>query len=292
MVRGKYAKGVVLLLSCLVPARVIALPTLSERDRAFVAYPLSASSEAYTHYMPQSAQTIGLCTAGSAARPAAFHRSSVSFAGSPAPANGVRSLPSIPRAILMALTGFICVSLVRDRRFWLAALAGLVWMGQAGFAALSRLAWHRAGRKAIEQTSSSAVDGLCKPERPYCPRGHIERTRCTGVPGNLAGISECPASWSLPVSFLSSRAQWAFTGGQHHATWNLKQLNRLSARSVRVRENLGARQSATARVLSCPIRAGKCSVPGAGQSIRFSRVFLCVGVARGPPDLPWCATFP
>lgn len=162
MVRGEYAKGVVLLLSFLVPARAIAVPTVSERDEAFVAYPLSAGSETYTHCTFESAQTIGLCTSGPAAISAKFHRSSVSFAGSPVPASGVKSLPSIPRATLMALTGFICVSLVRDRGFWLAALAGLVRTGQAGFADLPPLAWHGTGKKAIEKVFPAAVDCLCR----------------------------------------------------------------------------------------------------------------------------------
>lgn len=97
MVRGIYAKGVVLLLSFLLPTAAIAVPTVSERGEAFVAHRLSASSEAHTHCTPQSAQPIGLCTSRLAAIAAEFHRSSVSSAGSPAPPNGVRLLPSIPK---------------------------------------------------------------------------------------------------------------------------------------------------------------------------------------------------
>jgi hypothetical protein len=41
-----------------------------------------------------------------------------------------KSLPAVPAAILLVLTGFCCVSAVRDRKVWLAALAGILWLSQ------------------------------------------------------------------------------------------------------------------------------------------------------------------
>lgn len=52
----------------------------------------------------------------------------------------VRSLPASPAAILMALAGFLCVSIVKDRRLWLAALMTLLWISQASIQAVPKLA--------------------------------------------------------------------------------------------------------------------------------------------------------
>jgi hypothetical protein len=54
----------------------------------------------------------------------------------------IESLPAVPKAILMTLTGFLCVSLVKDRRFWLIVLCGLFSAGQTGIQALPQLAEH------------------------------------------------------------------------------------------------------------------------------------------------------
>jgi hypothetical protein len=59
---------------------------------------------------------------------------------SPVPAVAATSLPAVPGALFMGLTGFLCVSLVRDRKIWIAALAGLLWAGQAGVTVLPQVA--------------------------------------------------------------------------------------------------------------------------------------------------------
>jgi hypothetical protein len=43
-----------------------------------------------------------------------------------------KSLPAVPAAMFLVLTGFFCVSAVRDRRAWLAALASILWFSQSG----------------------------------------------------------------------------------------------------------------------------------------------------------------
>jgi hypothetical protein len=65
------------------------------------------------------------------------------------------SLPAVPKAILMVLTGFLCISLVRNRRTWLATLAALVWVGQLGLANLPLLASHICCKKQNEHFCSS-----------------------------------------------------------------------------------------------------------------------------------------
>jgi hypothetical protein len=41
-------------------------------------------------------------------------------------------LPATPASSLLTLVGFICISLIRDRRIWLAGFAGLSLIGQKG----------------------------------------------------------------------------------------------------------------------------------------------------------------
>jgi len=103
-------------------------------------------------------------------------------------ASSNRYLPAVPPAIVMVLTGFLCVSLVRDRKVWVALLAGLFTIGQAGFNALPELS-SRLGRKIhntrlIEPTllATYVLDG------DYCPESFNEQTRYTGLLHHLEGI--------------------------------------------------------------------------------------------------------
>ena len=116
----------------------------------------------------------------------------------------VTSLPAVPSAVLMVLTGFLCVSLVKDRKVWLAALAALLWAGQAGFSALPQLAHHIAGRKQTEQFSPANL--TCTPELIHSDRlrSDIEGTKYIGLLHHLAGIPLTGESriWNLNASDL------------------------------------------------------------------------------------------
>jgi len=39
-----------------------------------------------------------------------------------------KTLPAVPAAVMMAVAGFFCISLVKDRRFWGSILAALLWI--------------------------------------------------------------------------------------------------------------------------------------------------------------------
>ena len=52
----------------------------------------------------------------------------------------VKSLPPAPGAVIMGLIGFLIVTLVRDRKFWMSLFAGLVVIGQAGILSVPRIA--------------------------------------------------------------------------------------------------------------------------------------------------------
>jgi hypothetical protein len=60
----------------------------------------------------------------------------------------IKSLPAVPGALLMALAGFLCVSLVRDRRIWLTAI---LWVAHVGLATLPQFASHLNAKKQAGQ---------------------------------------------------------------------------------------------------------------------------------------------
>ena len=72
-------------------------------------------------------------------------------------------LPSAPAAFFMALTGFICITLVRDRMAWLKAVLLIVSLSIASVSSLPGLAIHL--------TDGNSV--ICKCVRPRQRRGKI-----------------------------------------------------------------------------------------------------------------------
>ena len=114
--------------------------------------------------------------------------------------NTVKSLPAIPAAMLMVLTGFLCVSLVRDRRLWLAALAGLLWVGQAGIATLPNLALHLGHRNHIKQQPYAELDYPYYLENSSRLRSDIEGTQYIALLHHLAGIPDDKNAVNLHTS--------------------------------------------------------------------------------------------
>jgi hypothetical protein len=55
-----------------------------------------------------------------------------------------RELPAIPGAILMVFSGFLCVSVVRDRRAWIMALRAILNLAQAGVRIIPQMTVHTA----------------------------------------------------------------------------------------------------------------------------------------------------
>ena len=62
------------------------------------------------------------------------------FGGSTTSRNNIRKLPAVPGAVLLGLMGFLCVTLVRDRKTYLAVFIAMVSLGQQGMYAVPELA--------------------------------------------------------------------------------------------------------------------------------------------------------
>lgn len=184
---------------------------------------------------------------------AEFFKPPQTFTGSPSAFVGARSLPAVPGALLMGLTGFLCVSLVKDRRFWLATFTGLLWAGQTGIQALPHLALHFGNRSRIEQQFDLEFTYQYNLENSRL-RSDVEGTQYIGLLHHLAGIPD----------------------GTIH---------QFSHKSGQTRDEFRAPQFALREFSSNLIFETKCLAAKVEQIIFFSPAFIFDNLARGPPKL-------
>src|SRR4030066_1353064 len=198
MVRGSKIKGMVMLMLFLGSAIVYAAPTMNDSAEDGVVFAESTGSYVYHCYKPEKDNNTGLFKSQLASISEEFNKPPVKYDKSTATVIRVKALPSAPGTLLMVLVGFLCVSLVRDRRIWLATLSGLLWAGQAGISLLPQLALNVSGRGLGEnQSSSHYLARLCEPKHPNRLRSDIEGTRYVGLLRHLAGIPNAETS-SMP----------------------------------------------------------------------------------------------
>jgi len=115
-----------------------AAPTIGDTDAKFVAHSVSLSCPADSQSADQVRLTNGTCDSALANIATDLLKPPADFKNLAALPPGTKSLPAVPAALFMGLTGFICVSLVRDRKVWLAALTALLWIGQLSITTLPR----------------------------------------------------------------------------------------------------------------------------------------------------------
>jgi len=148
MVSGKNLNSLAVLLSLVMVTAANASPTVCKSNKDSIACTLPPGSEESYPFAPEINQAAEPFNSQLADIAAEFLRPPADSANPQT--SFVRSLPAVPGALLMVLTGFFYVSLVRDRRAWFTALAGLLWLGQTGFAALPQLACHLRSKKNIQ----------------------------------------------------------------------------------------------------------------------------------------------
>jgi hypothetical protein len=161
--------------------------------------------------------------------------------------SNVKSLPAAPAAVLMVLSGFLCVSLVRDRRVWLAVLTGLLWAGQVGIQVLPQLVL-RFGHG--NQSGQQLCASLAYPhylENSNRLRSDIDGTQYIGLLHHLGGIPDAKSRY-LHKYVHSYTSQLAIVFAQ-------------TGVSVFI----------------------VCLASGTKQFISFSQVFVFSGLSRGPP---------
>ncbi len=257
----KGSKLLILLLSLVVVTATKAATTMSDCNRDFEACALSASSDAHIRFVPETSQVSEPCNSHLAAIAAEFLKPPVSFTNLPGPPVGAKSLPPVPGALLMVLTGFLYVSLVKDRKVWLAALAGLLWAGQTGIQALPQLAAHLSSKKHIQRKSPVSTVCLHQLENFGRLRSDIEGTQYIGLLHHLAGIPH-----------RKNVSQFCFRSGY-------------SPTSVRTADKLRVPQFAVLSFSFHLIQATNCSAARAEQSVYFPQALIFAQLPRGPPNL-------
>jgi hypothetical protein len=113
------------------------------------------------------------------------------FGGSTASRNNIRKLPAVPGAVLLGLMGFLCVTLTRDRKTYLAILIAMISLGQQGIYAVPELAarFGYAGHIVKHSLETKSHNGYL-PNIAFWGRGSEERNffgllrRLAAVPGH------------------------------------------------------------------------------------------------------------
>ena len=156
MLRGGVIKG--LLLQILPAVSQCAPPTLAWTSSAVVGSAALSRVESIESRigMGSIAGDNHSRLAGVAAE---FHRPAVRYRGISSPAIATKSLPVVPAALLMAMVGFACVSMVRDRRTWLATCP--LRAGQFTFSLLPRVALHATGDGRCAERFCGSIPVLC-----------------------------------------------------------------------------------------------------------------------------------
>ncbi len=270
MLSGKRNKGLITLLSFLIVTTANGAPTLNNCKGKFAARNLSPSSDVQTLSAPEINQSQEICNSHLASMAAEFLKPPVTYTGWPSLSNRIKPLPSVPGALLMALTGFLCVSFVKDRKLWLAALAGLLWLGQTGFSAIPNLASQLASKKQIEQQHSLNVAYACKLNDSTRLRSDIEETQYIGLLHHLAGIPD------VKSTFTNKHSSGTNLLIQHHQKLYTKAFDNF-------RKNIYTSQLAVILDLCISNSPINCLALRAKQPVCFSPAFTFTNIPRGPP---------
>ena len=173
---------------------------------------------------------------------------------------GVKVLPAVPTTLLLVITGFFCVSFIRDRRVWLAGFTGQVWLGHAGACAVPQLAHHLCRPRHLHRQftiQSFRTHPIENSDRSRCD---IEDTEYIGLLRHLVAI---PPTRS--VSRLNYQSEFCDS-------------------LERTEDNFRSTQFAIGSLSSRIICAVNCSTRPVEQIIYFSPAFIFDNLARGPPE--------
>jgi hypothetical protein len=176
----------------------------------------------------------------------------------------VKSLPAVPAAVFMGICGFLCVSLVKDRRFWMAGFATVFWVGQMGISNLPRLAQRLAYSN---KTNFGELTYTCMPDDTSRLRSSLDGTEYIGLLHHLGGI---PANKYYHLSNHLFRSS-AFGSSQHLS----KQIG--TNRRITLLAALYEQQSNFTSLF-------KCLVFNTRRYILFSPAFIFDSLSRGPPQ--------
>lgn len=278
MLSSNGRKKLLVFLSLLIASTSIAAPTVGDYSRDAAAPIVSSSSDA---------RAIATCEINQIGERANSYlaNAAAEFLKPPTditPQVQAKSLPPEPGALFLVLTGFLCVSLVKDRRVWLAALVGLLWLGQAGITALPHLASHLRSKKQIQQ-SAPAQTYVSELDGSFRLQSDIEGTQYIGLLRHLAGIPATAKSVQRRA-FTMDDGRWMMDDARW--TPNAKRCMNAVIRRMPYGRHLDDKviQFAIVKLLPEIVLLTNCSVTRAGQAVPFSPAFIFSRLARGPPE--------
>jgi hypothetical protein len=282
MLLGNIRKELLVSLSLLFASSSIAAPTVGDCERKFAAPVLSANLDAscfLSNEINQISEHSNPHLAGVAAElfkpPSYFDTQALSM--------HAKSLPPIPGTGLLVLAGFLCVTLVKDRRAWLGALAGLLWLGQTGFTALPQLASHLISKKQTQSAAGGAnLSYVIELDGSFRPRSELEGREYIGLLRHLAGIPDETMSLPLPATPPSLQVQKAFSPERSRRGSNL-----IYSESAQSKHSFRLPQFALVTPLLHLIRIpmNRDSALKNKQLFPFSTSFTLVHLARSPPPM-------
>jgi hypothetical protein len=265
-----------------------AASTVRGHNESFDAPARPANSDSYSYAKFETLFVTGPADSRLANVAAEIVKPPADFSGSQAAAARVKSLPHIPGTLLMVLTGFICVSLVRDRKTWLTILIGLIWIGQAGFHVLPQLASHLMSKKQINKRDFSGVTNLCRPVYSHRLRSDIDGTYYIGLLHYLAGIPAAEESFlQIQESGLAAQFHRRFTHLRASIQTPLNGKSFASAKDELHTQKHSPRKthpSATIRLQSLFSRLTNYPAPSIEQTVYILSKLVLISLIRGPPN--------
>lgn len=174
-------------------------------------------------------------------------------------------MPAAPAAFLLVLTGFLCVSLVKDRKTWLAACVGLVCLGQLSVSVLPKLAGNL--RNAFKAGSAGYVASqrIDVHDSHFRVRSEVEGTGYIGLLRKLSGILD----------------------GSHDSSFNTRfTTGNVCDFVISTQQNLNYKVSTFAAHISGLFDfdfLSPCRVRSAGHILVFSPALIISNLPHGPP---------
>lgn len=277
-------KGMVLLLLLLGAAAVNAAPTISNADEHTFLFSTSLDLNIYPHHEHENNRFTGLYNSRLDSISMEFHKPPVTNDEIPDVPIGVKSLPPAPKTLLMVMVGFLCVSLVKDRRIWLASVAGLLWAGQAGVSLLPQLAANVAGKGRSEnKTTADNIDNVNEDKKLYRLRSDIEGSCYIGLLRHLEGIPD-----RIALLIPDSTAGQTHQTGTGRISHSFSQPRSLSNNNKYNKESRYCRKASSFAFAAIPYYLSQIEqrlASYAGHHVIHSSELIIATLARGPPDM-------
>lgn len=178
------------MMSLVTAARINAAPTAGDIDAKHIAKPVSPAYAEYSSSLRQEALFNGTIDSSLAKIADELQKPPADFLNPLSLPPGTRPMPAVPATLFMCLAGFLCVTLVRDRKVWLAAATTLLWAGQIGINALPQIASHLISKRQFEHQTNSKLIYVSELQNVDRLRSDLDGTRYIGLLRYLEGIPD------------------------------------------------------------------------------------------------------